>query len=137
MSFALMPARFSAFSDAGAGPVSMIDGSEPIEAKRPDAGARLQAGLLAELLGADQDGGRAVDDARRIAGMVDVVDLLDLGIALLRHRVEARHHLALHLEAGLERGQRLHGGGRAACARRALRSSTPFWSFTGTIDFLK
>src|SRR5260370_184473 len=32
-----------------------------------DAGPRLQPGLLAELLAADQDGGRAVDDARRIA----------------------------------------------------------------------
>ena len=28
-----MPARFSAFSEDGAGPVSMIAGSEPIEAK--------------------------------------------------------------------------------------------------------
>ena len=74
-----------------------------------DARPRLQPGLLAELLGADQDGGSAIDDARRIAGMVDMVDLLDLGIALLRHRVEARHHLALHLEAGLEGRQRLHG----------------------------
>jgi len=33
MSLAFMPARFNAFSEAGAGPVSMIAGSEPIEAK--------------------------------------------------------------------------------------------------------
>src|SRR6476619_1721914 len=109
MSLTSMPARFSAFSDAGAGPVSMIAGSEPIEAKERMR-ARLQPGLLAELPGADQDRGGAVDDARRIAGMVDVVDPLELGIALQADRVEARHRLALHLEAGLERRQGLHRG---------------------------
>ena len=74
-----------------------------------DARPRLEAGLLAEGLAADQDGGGAINDAGRIAGMMDVVHFLDLGIALQRHRVEARHHLALHPEAGLECRQRLHG----------------------------
>ena len=67
-----------------------------------DAGTGLEAGTLAELLAADQDRGGAINDARRIAGVMDVDQLLDLGVALLRHRVEARHHLALHLEAGFE-----------------------------------
>ena len=40
--------------------------------------------------------------------MVDVVDLLDLGVALLRHRVEA--HLAVGGEGRVQRGQALHGG---------------------------
>ena len=52
-----------------------------------DAGARLQAHGLAGLLRAEQHGGGAVDDAGRIAGMVDVVDLFDLGMLL-----DARRH---------------------------------------------
>ena len=110
----VMPARFSAFSEAGAGPVSMIAGSEPIEAKERMRARGFSPAFSPNSLVPIRMRGRAVDDARRIAGMVDVVDLLDLGIALLRHRVEARHHLALHLEAGLERGQRLHGRVAAA-----------------------
>jgi hypothetical protein len=39
-----------------------------------DAGARLQAQGLAGFLGADQHAGGAVDDARAVAGVVDVVD---------------------------------------------------------------
>jgi hypothetical protein len=68
--------------------------------------------------------------------MVDVTDLLDLGIALLRHRVEARHHLALHLEAGLQRGQRLHGGRRAQELVMSQQLDAVLVA-TGTIDFLK
>ena len=77
-----------------------------------DAGARLQAHRLAGLLRAEQHGRRAVDDAGRIAGVVDVVHFLDFGMLLHGHRVEAAH-LAGHDEGRVERGQRLHVGRRA------------------------
>ena len=67
------------------------------------------AELGARLLRADQHRRRAVDDARRIAGVVDVVDALDLRMRLDRHRVEAAL-LAHHDERRLERGERLHVG---------------------------
>ena len=60
-----------------------------------DARARLQPRRLAGLGIADQHGRRAVDDARRIAGMVHVVDALQLGMRLDGHGVEAAllaHH---------------------------------------------
>ena len=74
--------------------------------------ARLEAGLLAGLLAADQHRGGAIDDAGGIARRVDVVDRLDLRIALDRHRVEARHLAHLH-EGRIELRQRLHRRGRA------------------------
>jgi len=40
---------------------------------------------------AEQPGAGAVDDARRIAGVMDVVDALDFLDATDRHRIEARH----------------------------------------------
>ena len=40
--------------------------------------------------------------------MVDVLDLLQMRVFQLRHGVEARHHLALFLERGLQPAQRLH-----------------------------
>ena len=53
----------------------MIAGSEPIDAKERILARGFRPALLAELLGADQDRGRAVDDAGRIAGVMDVVQL--------------------------------------------------------------
>ena len=54
-----------------------------------DAPARLEAGLRAGLARAQEHGGGAVDDARRIAGVMDVDDALDLGMGLDGDRVEA------------------------------------------------
>ena len=79
----------------------------------PDAGARLQAVLLAEVPGADQHRRRAVDDAGGVAGVVDVVDALEVRVLQDRHRVEAGHHLAHLLERRLERAERLHVGAGA------------------------
>ena len=89
----------------------MIAGSEPILAKARDARARLQARALARFGAADQHRGGAVDDAGRIAGVMHVVDRLDLRMRLHRDRVEAAHLAHLH-EGRLQRGQRLHGGRR-------------------------
>jgi hypothetical protein len=50
----------------------MMVGSAPRERRGDDARARLEAVRLAGGLAADQHGGRAVDDARGIAGMVHV-----------------------------------------------------------------
>ncbi len=72
-----------------------------------DARARLQARLLARFLGADQDGGGAVDDARRITRVVHVVDALDFRIAHVDDRIEARF-LAEPGEGGIEARERLH-----------------------------
>jgi hypothetical protein len=58
---------------------------------------------------AEQHGGRTIDDAGRIAGVVDVVDLLEFRIALHGHRIEAAH-FAHHDEGRVERRQRLHVG---------------------------
>ena len=44
---------------------------------------------LPDLLGADRDQRGAVDDARGVAGVVDVVDRLDPVVLLQRHVVEA------------------------------------------------
>ena len=68
-----------------------------------DAGAWLEAHGLAGTLGAEQHGGSAVNDARRVAGMVDVVDRLDFRVALDGAR---------HDKGRVERGQRLHVGAR-------------------------
>ena len=83
-----------------------------------DAPARLEARLCAGLARAQQHRGRAVDDARRIAGVMDVDDALDLGMGLDGDGVEAAL-LAWDHEGGLERGQRLHVGRSGACARHA------------------
>ena len=69
----------------------------------------LQAGLAPASLRADQHRRRAVDDARRIAGVMDVVDALDFRMRLDRDRVEAAL-LAHHHEGRLQRGERLHVG---------------------------
>src|SRR5690606_33278979 len=46
----------------------------------PDARARLDAGGGARFLAADQHGGGAIDDAGRIARMMDMLDGFDLGM---------------------------------------------------------
>ena len=78
---------------------------------RDDAGARREAEVLADLLAADRDERGAVDDAGGVAGVVDVVDLLDPVVLLERHRVEAE--VAVEGERRLEPGQALHGGAGA------------------------
>ena len=54
-----------------------------------DPGARREAEVGADLLGADRHQRGAVDDARGVAGVVDVVDPLDPVVLLERHVVEA------------------------------------------------
>ena len=75
-----------------------------------DAGARREAVPVAEGARADEDGGGAIDDARGIAGMVDMGDPLEMGVFQQRHRVEARHRLADVAEGGLERPEAGHVG---------------------------
>src|SRR5690606_23142980 len=74
-----------------------------------DAGARGQARGLARLFRADEHQRGAVDDARAVAAVVDVVDLLHEVVLLQRHRVEAAH-LTDAGEGGLQLGQVLQGG---------------------------
>ena len=89
MSSMLMPERASTFLVTSTGPVSMIAGSEPILAKARMRPRGLRSRLCAGFARADQHRGRAVDDARRIAGVVDMDDALDLRMRLDRDRVEA------------------------------------------------
>src|SRR5262249_26805762 len=51
----------------------------------------LQPSLFARLLAADQHGSGTVDNAGRIAGMVHVVDRLELGMCLYRDRIKPTH----------------------------------------------
>src|SRR6516165_1660953 len=61
---------------------------------RPDrgegahTGARLEPHGYAGFVRAEQDRGGAVDDPRRIATVMDVLDCLDLGVPLNRHGIE-------------------------------------------------
>ena len=74
----------------------MIAGSEPILANALMRARGFRPALLARLLVADQHGGGAIDDAGRIAGMVHVIDGLELGMRLHGDRVEAAHLAHLH-----------------------------------------
>ena len=78
----------------------------------PDAGARRELGGAAGRAAADEDRGGAVDDAGRVAGMVHVIDGLDLGMRLHGDRIEAAHLAHLH-EGRLQLRQRLHAGAGA------------------------
>src|SRR5499427_1756129 len=80
--------------------------------ERLDAHTRLQPSFLARLLAADQHGSGAVDDAGRIAGMVHMIDRLELGMRLYRDRIKATHLAELH-EGRIELRQGLHGGSGA------------------------
>ena len=71
---------------------------------RPRAEAELGPGLLV----ADRDQRGAVDDPGRVAGRVDVVDLLDPVVLLQRDRVKAAH-VADRCERRLQRAERLDG----------------------------
>ena len=64
----------------GTGPVSMIVGSVPILAVALMRARGLEAVADAEVAVADQDRGGAVDDARGVAGVVDVVDALEVRV---------------------------------------------------------
>ena len=109
MSPTVMPSFFRSFSVTSEGPVSMIEGSEPMAAMpcRPRLRG-LQPQRLTQFLGAEEDARGAVDHARGIAGVVDVVHLLDLRVALDGDGVEA--HLAIGGEGGVQGGQALHRG---------------------------
>ena len=102
MSSTSSPALSSALRAAGAGPVSMISGSEPLTAVDTMRARGVRPYALADRRVADGHQRGAVDDARRVAGVVDVVDLLDPVVLLQRHGVEAAL-LADVGEAGLER----------------------------------
>ena len=68
-----MPASRRIFSVTGTGPVSMIVGSVPILAVARMRARGFRPWRYAEVVGADEDGGGAVDDAGGVAGVVDVV----------------------------------------------------------------
>jgi hypothetical protein len=82
MSSILSPANASAFSAAGCGPVSMIVGSDPVTAVATTRARRRHPEPLARTLVPNQHKGRAVDDPRRVAGVVNVIDLFDRGVLL-------------------------------------------------------
>jgi hypothetical protein len=67
----------------------MMVGSAPDSAAATMRARGLRPCVLARRLVADQHRRRAVDDARRVAGVVHMLDALDLRVALQRHRVEA------------------------------------------------
>src|SRR5271169_5845061 len=104
MSEIAMPADFNTFLVTSTGPVSIKAGSEPILAH---ARAGFQPGLLRGFFAADQDGGGAVDNARGIAGVMDMFDEFDVGMRLDSDRIEAAQFAHLH-EGRLEGCERLH-----------------------------
>src|SRR3546814_12317529 len=69
--------------------------------RRTDPRTRLDAELLADLLVADQYRGGAVEDAGRIASVVNVVDMFDGRLLAQFRGIEA--HLAHLRERGLDR----------------------------------
>ena len=73
-----------------------------------DAGARCQVMRFRRRLVANQHSRRAIDDARRIARMVYVVDALHLGVTCQRHLVKT--HAAHLFERGLQSGQAFQRG---------------------------
>ena len=73
------------------GPVSISAGSEPILANARMRARGFSPSPCRAFFDADQHGGGAVDDAGRIAGMMHVLDRLDLGMRLDGDRVEAAH----------------------------------------------
>ena len=111
MSASFMPAVFSTFLVTSIGPVSISAGSEPILAKARRRARGLSPALLAGFLAADQHRGGAVDDARGIAGVMDMIDVFDVRMRLDGDRVEAAQLAHLH-ERRLQRGERLHGRAR-------------------------
>src|SRR3984885_12351078 len=74
----------------------------------PYTGARFKAGLLAGFAVAKKHGGGTVDNAGRVAGMVDVIDEFDFRMLLNSDGIEAAHFSHLH-ERRFERSERLHG----------------------------
>src|SRR5271156_2938812 len=75
--------------------------------ERPHPRPGLEASLRPGLARTQKHRRGAVDDARRIAGVMDMDDAFDFRMGLNGHRVEAAL-LAGNDERGLERGQRLH-----------------------------
>src|SRR5712672_1835285 len=73
---------------------------------------RLQAVFHPGLLAAKQDRAGAIDDPRRVAGVVHIIDALDFRMRLDRHRVEAAHLPDRH-EGRLQLTERLHRRCRA------------------------
>ena len=110
-----MPAFASALRDAGAGPVSMMHGSLPTVADRTIRARGRRPKSLPGFLAAEQNRRGAVDDTGRVAGVMDVVDLLDLGMLLNRDGVEPEV-AAHHLEARFELREVFEAWCRAACA---------------------
>ena len=101
-----------------------------------DAGARGEAEVLADLLVADRHERGAVDDAGGVAGVVDVVDLLDPVVLLQRHGVEA----GLVADAGEATASAWRGPRRVDSG--LMNSSwsstvTPLTSLTGTTERAK
>ena len=108
MSATLMPARSRQRCAAGPGAVSMMIGSLPIAAVARMRARGVTPWARQPVLGDDRGGGRAVDDARRVPGVVDVVDGVDLRVAVQADLVE-RARLAVdgrraHLGEGGLRG---------------------------------
>ena len=89
MSSTFMPARSRHFCDAGPGAVSMITGSAPATALITIRARGVQAVGPGVVGRGQQHGAGPVDDARRVAGVVHVLDGLDLRVRLPAHLVEA------------------------------------------------
>ena len=88
MSSTVRPALASALRLAGAGPVSMIVGSDPDSPTETMRARGVSPAAAPAASRADQHERRTVDDARGVAGVVDVLDPLDPVVALQRHGVE-------------------------------------------------
>ena len=78
------------------GPVSISAGSEPILAKARTRARGFRPVFFASGFVADQNRRGAVDDARGIAGMMDVIDVFDFRMRLDGDRIEAAHFTHLH-----------------------------------------
>ena len=89
-------AVLSTFFVTSIGPVSISAGSEPILAKARIRARGFQTRLAARFLVADENCGGAVDDARGIAGMMDVIDIFHFGMRLDGDRIEAAKLAHLH-----------------------------------------
>ena len=90
MSSIVMPERASTFFVTSTGPVSMIAGSEPILAKARIRAAGFRPAFAPASREPMQHRGGAVDDARRIAGVMDMDDALDIRMRLNRRPRRSR-----------------------------------------------
>ena len=114
MSSSVIPALASTFSVAGPGAVSMITGSVPATACITMRARGVRPWDLRVVRRRQDDRGGAVDDTRRVAAVVHVLDAVDLRVRLHAHLVERAVEALEGVEAHLLEA--------TASARRAPRA---------------